>query len=146
LVIGDGPLFSEVQSNANLLFPFLIVKKKVNRKAYQELLSSVDMGIVCTVDGVDVPTFPSKVLDYMALSLPVVASVEKTTDFGQFIINFNCGLVSYAGSPDSLAKNIILMAENEVNRKFLGVNARRALENNFDVNLISEELSKIIST
>jgi hypothetical protein len=42
------------------------------------LISACDVGIVCTVAGVD-SSFPSKTIDYLRAGLPIVAAVEQDT-------------------------------------------------------------------
>ncbi|SDC22095.1 Glycosyltransferase involved in cell wall bisynthesis [Cupriavidus sp. YR651] len=78
----------------------------LTRKKYLSLLSACDIGIVSTVRGVDVPTFPSKTLDYINIGLPVLASVEEATDFGEFVKDSGIGLSVPAGDAGAFVRAI----------------------------------------
>ncbi len=93
-IIGAGELKEYIQariksqklSNIKLYDP-------MPRKQYRQFISKMDVGLIFTVPNVDVPTFPSKVIDYMSVGLPVLSCVERESDFGDFIqYEAGCGL------------------------------------------------------
>ena len=84
--------------------------------------------------GVDVPTFPSKTLDYLRAGVPVVASVEATTDYGAFVEERGFGVAEVAGDPVRLLGGIARVLESPDARRAMVAAGRRTLTDIFDVN------------
>ena len=76
----------------------------IPRADYLSLLGACDCGIVATQRDTGVPTFPSKTLDYFRAGIPVVASVESSTDFGLFLEQRKAGVRIEAGDHIELMK------------------------------------------
>lgn len=141
IVCGDGRLQSIVEDYSNddpLACNYL---GKLSRDEYLNVLSYSDVGVVATIENVDCPTYPSKSLDYMAASIPIVASVEKNSDFGLVLESNNFGLSCDAGSPENLAKLLITMAENPKLRDEMGRNGLKFLN---DFHSVSKIVNKIL--
>lgn len=104
LVAGDGPLLKSLREAAAALgldnTQFLGV---LPRDEYRTLLKSASVGIAITVPGVSVPTFPSKIVEYCAAGVPVVACIEAASDAGDLLSINGAGMVVPAGDPEALA-------------------------------------------
>jgi glycosyltransferase involved in cell wall biosynthesis len=105
---GQGPLQSVIDAAALRDLIDVRVINKLPRTEYLKLLSACDVGIVCTLR-VAVPTFPSKSLDYLQVGLPILASVDQRTDFGDFIESNEIGLQAPAGDVGLLAEKMAIM-------------------------------------
>jgi len=99
LLIGDGRLSGMVESHIANGGDNVVYLKRIPREDYLALASACDVGIVATVRGVGVPTFPSKIIDYLRAGIPVVASIEDSTDYGEFIEQRKLGIAVAAGNP-----------------------------------------------
>lgn len=106
LLIGDGRLSGMVESHIAKGGDNVIYRKRIPRGDYLALASACDVGIIATVRGVGVPTFPSKIIDYLRAGIPVVASIEESTDYGEFIEQWNLGIAVKAGSPRYMLDSI----------------------------------------
>jgi len=129
LLIGEGRLQYLVEACIATGGDNVIFRRRIPRADYLVLVAACDLGIVCTVAGVDVPTFPSKTIDYVRANLPIVASVENTTDFGRFLHERRVGLALPAGDPSALADAIEQVADNPGRPEA----ARACLDEVFDV-------------
>jgi len=119
----------------------IVFLPKIPREKYLELLSLCDVGLVSTVSEVTVPTFPSKVIDYMRLGKPVIASVEGSTDFAFHVENtYKCGVAVEAGSDESLINALEYLASSDSLRLELGNNGRLAFERYLDVKIIGQRI------
>ncbi len=143
IVIGAGPKLQWLMEESEKLGGYLIVLPPFARNDYLELISSCDIGLVLTVPHVDIPSFPSKVLDYCCVGIPVVAAVENSTDFGEFIHNEGFGQYCEAGKPDELFEILSVLAANKQVMIQMGVNARRCYESYFDVRNVAASISRI---
>ncbi len=104
VVIGEGRLRPQIEEAARHLPEHLHYLAPVPRDAYLELASACDLGLVVTVRDTDVPTFPSRTIDYLRVGLPVLAAVEATTDFGKVITELGLGTSVEAGHPEEFVE------------------------------------------
>lgn len=111
VVIGDGRLRPQVVEAAGRLPNHLFYRPPVPRDNYLELANACDAGLVVTVRDTDVPTFPSRVIDYLRVGLPVIAAVELSTDFGDVVTDMGLGLHVAAGEPEALVDVAIRLFE-----------------------------------
>jgi glycosyltransferase involved in cell wall biosynthesis len=93
LVVGKGirkqfMMDEEKRNNlTNLLFLDFMP-----REEYNHLLRSADVGIISLNGKYTVPTCPSRIIGYMAMKIPVIAIINKGSDYGQYYIdNTGCG-------------------------------------------------------
>jgi len=97
IFIGKGPKASEIQAKRAVSAVDLRVLDSLPRNQYLELLSACDVGLVTTLN-VNVPTFPSKTLDYLQTGTTILASVDASTDYGTFIEQTGVGVQVPAGN------------------------------------------------
>jgi glycosyltransferase involved in cell wall biosynthesis len=129
LLIGEGRLEHLVEDRITNGGDNVIFRRRIPRADYLGLISACDLGLVCTVTGVDVPTFPYKTIDYLRANLPIVAAVEKTTDYGRFLHERHLGVALPAGDPRALAEAIEQFIDNPATASA----ARSCLDEVFDV-------------
>lgn len=102
------------------------------REDYLSVAAACDVGMVVTVGDVDVPTFPSKTIDYLRAGLPIAAAVEDSTDYGDFIVAEELGHAVRAGDPVQLIEAVRYVLAT-TDRQAFGDRARRVLAEMFDV-------------
>ena len=139
LIVGRGPLEGELRQKANSHFNVKVISA-LPRDDYLSLISSCDCGIVATQRDTGVPTFPSKTLDYFRAGIPVVASVEDSTDFGSFLLEKQAGVVARSGDPQGLATKIIELILDKKLTKRIVKNSRDLVENYFNVEKAASQL------
>jgi glycosyltransferase involved in cell wall biosynthesis len=140
LLIGEGRLTGAVNAHIAEGGDNVIYRPRIPRQEYLSVVSACDVGIVCTVRNVDVPTFPSKIIDYLRVGLPVVASVENSTDYGQFIEENGVGLAVSAGDPRAMVSAVSAIAHNAVAMKRMAEAGRRVLAECFNVERVAARL------
>lgn len=140
LVIGNGRLAEFVRLRADRSNSNLIYRERIPRSEYLKLLTVCDAGLVCTVRNVDVPTFPSKTIDYLRAGIPVIASVEATTDFGCFVESNGLGCSCQAGEPGALAATIVRVVSDVELASAVRERARECLERVFNVDRAAERI------
>lgn len=73
------------------------------RERYHDLARRAHAGVAITVSGVTPPSFPSKIVEYCSLGLPVLVCVEASSDAGQIVESSNAGLSIPVGDATALA-------------------------------------------
>lgn len=92
---------------------------------YNRLLSVCDVGLVSLNEKLAIPNIPSKTLSYFNLSIPVVASIDKNTDYGLYLESAGAGLWSYAGDTEKFKENVLKLYNNPELCKEMGRNGSR---------------------
>lgn len=115
----------------------------VPRDEYQSVVQACDVGIISLSKKLTVPSFPSKSLDYFKVCLPILASLDSVTDFGDILeVDIGAGYAVRAGDTDRLKAKMDLLVADPVLRARLGANGRRYYEQNLNV----ERAKKIITS
>lgn len=79
-----------------------------------------DAGLVTLRKEMRTPVVPSKTLFYMALGLPIVAAVPRSSDAYSLICEARCGIWVPPGEPEALAKACELLASDPEAAKAMG--------------------------
>ena len=79
---------------------------------YLRLLASCDVGLIMLNEVHATPNFPSKTMSYFDLQVPVLASVDYVTDFGQFLEETGTGLWNYSDDIDGFKANLLKLHDN----------------------------------
>ena len=139
LIVGRGPLEFELKQKAKSQLNVKVISA-LPRSEYLKLISACDCGIVATQRDTGVPTFPSKTLDYFRAGIPVVASVEDSTDFGIFLMEKEAGVVARSGDAEELATKIIELTSDKKRAEKITNNSRNLVENYFNVQSIVHQI------
>lgn len=139
IILGDGTLKNHIKNRIiNDEIGNVDLYDSVPRDEYLTLLSASHVGIVATVSGVDVPTFPSKTIDYFRCSKPIIAIVEESTDYGSFIKDIARAGFSYTHNEiDSVVEGIIGFCDDRELCSRLGGNGLNYYRKNFSVGSIT---------
>ena len=129
LVVGDGRMRHTIEHAVSMFSANLRLLKPMPRPEYLELATACDAGLVVTVADTVVPTFPSKTIDYVRTGLPVLASVEEGTDFGQIVSDQGFGRAIIAGDSKRLHQAILdIFEDRSALRKMREASERSAVE------------------
>lgn len=135
LVIGNGTQFKKLSkwfennkpNNALLL-------SGIEKKQYDNLLNACDIGLIFLNKNFTIPNFPSRLLSYLEMKMPVIAAVDTATDVGEVIENAKCGYSVLAG--DIARMNTIIkknLQEDDIQE--MGENGYKLLIENYTVNV-----------
>ena len=133
LFMGKGRLEPLVQARIHAGLDNVILKSPVSRDEYLALVTACDIGVVATVADTGVPSFPSKTIDYLRAGIPIVASVESTTDYSVFVEENGFGVATTAGDPDAFLAALLRVVDDPETRKVMSERGRAALIRHFDV-------------
>ena len=121
LMLGEGVQINQLEAEAKTKgLTNIIIQRTIPKQDYQDLLSVCDVGMISLHRNFTIPNIPSKALDYFNVGIPVLASLDRVTDFGKILDEEQCGLWSYAEDNDSLKDNLIQLYLNKELRFLLG--------------------------
>ena len=133
LLLGQGRLEPLVRDYIVAGGDNVMLHPAVPRDVYLSIAAACDIGLVATIAETGVPTFPSKTIDYLRVGLPVVASVESTTDYRTFVEDNGFGLVVPAGESRSWLDAISRIVDDPDIHATMVRAGRAALQTHFDV-------------
>jgi len=133
LFVGSGGLEALISNYIDKVGSNVIHIPAVSRDAYLQIAMSCDVGLISTVANSGVPTFPSKVIDYLRAGLPVIASVESSTDFGSYVEQAGFGKHVPAGDANRYFSAICEVVDSAIIRRDMCLSGYRALRDGFDV-------------
>jgi len=106
----------------------VVIHGTIPKQEYQDLICVCDVGLISLHKDFTIPNIPSKALDYLNVGIPVLASLDRATDFGKILDENELGLWSFADEPENLFKNFELLYNNKNRRVDFGLNARKYFE------------------
>lgn len=124
----------------------VIFKPFVSKEEYPGLVKDVNVGLVCLSSKNKTPVIPSKILGYMAASVPVVAFLNRESDGHSLIKDAGCG---YSAVSDDFkrAPGIILKIYKERDKLMqYGENGFKYVSAHFDKSICISKLEKLLMT
>jgi glycosyltransferase involved in cell wall biosynthesis len=133
LIIGDGTEYNKMDSwfknnkpnNAKLL-------KRLPKEDYDTLLASCDIGLIYLHPDFSIPNFPSRLLSYLEMKMPVIAATDCNTDIGDIIETANCGFKVVSGDIFKMNQAIAESIDNN-KLEIMGNNSWILLQSNYIV-------------
>lgn len=146
LFIGVGTEKTRIEQMAeNLELDNVKFISYLPRSEYELFASSCDIGLVSLDERFTVPNFPSKTTDYFKLSLPILASLDKSaaTDYGNLLQDeIHGGLYAISGDIAKLFEQFENLYNEPDLRNEMGKNGRKFYEQELNV---SNACKKIIN-
>ena len=133
-IVGSGTEYQRLQKAIDQSRPpNVVLSSHLPKSEYLSLLSHMDIGLVFLDRRFTIPNFPSRVLDYLDFSLPVIACTDTSSDLGVVLEEANAGWWCRSGDVTSFVACVEAYAGDASRRKSMGRNARDLLERSFSV-------------
>ena len=108
-------------------------KSFIPQKEYEEILKSVDIGLISLDPRFTIPNIPSRLQGYLKLKKPVLAITDINTDLKEMIMEHDCGWWCSALDEVKVIETIKYICENKEEQIKKGLNGFEYLEQEFDV-------------
>lgn len=133
-------LCSETRKNAYLY-------NWLPRNDFELVLKTSNVGLILLDNKYTIPQFPSRLLSYLDLSIPILCAANDYTDIGKIIETSCCGKYIQHGDLLSFMNEIKWFSINKEARTLMGNNARKLLMDCYTVsgsyNIIIDHFDKI---
>ncbi len=142
IVVGSGTEYNRIlnwfqenkPANAALV-------SNLPKEEYDKLLRVCDVGLIFLHKDFTIPNFPSRLLSYLEMSMPVIAATDANTDIGRVIEKNNCGYSILSGDRLGMQNAINELVSDEYNFTQMQKNAWNLLQREYKVD-ISYQLIK----
>lgn len=132
VIVGNGTEYGKVEKWFKINVPVnAMLQKTLDKKVYNQLLESCDVGLIFLDPRFTIPNFPSRLLSYMEYKLPVIAATDRNTDVGAIAENEGFGFSLVSGDLPAFNRCISILVENEGLRRKMGAQGRRILDENY---------------
>src|SRR5690606_31077015 len=116
--------------------------QRLPKADYDTLLSSCDIGLIFLDRNFLIPNFPSRLLSYLEMKIPVLVATDPNTDIGDIIQNYNCGYKVLAGNQHEMQDKINSLLSSDL--YIMGENAFQLLLDEYTVERSYEAIIKRI--
>lgn len=107
LIIGSGTEFSKLSKWFETKSPKNAVLLNVLPKhEFELLLSACDVGMIFLHKNFTIPNFPSRLLSYLGMELPIIVASDPNTDIGSVLENAGCGYSVLWGDQETMQAKI----------------------------------------
>tara|TARA_B110000027_G_scaffold119707_1_gene132581 strand:- start:1597 stop:2799 length:1203 start_codon:yes stop_codon:yes gene_type:complete len=115
LIIGSGTEFTRIQKWFEKFQPQnALLIASLPKNDYDKLLAACDVGLIFLNRNFTIPNYPSRLLSYLEMKIPVIAATDSNTDIGTDIQKNKCGFAVISG--DFLGmQNAINKLMNDIN-------------------------------
>ncbi len=115
VLVGKGnekAKLEEIKRKKNLNNVFFI--DYIPRDEYEDFVSACDLGVVSLHSCFTIPNIPSKTVDYCKLGLPILAAIDKNTDYGKILEEeIKAGKASIYGEIEEYLENFENLYKNK---------------------------------
>lgn len=141
LLVGDGTEVSRLRVLiAKQRLDNVTLHPPVGQEDFLNMLNEFDVGLLSLDKGFKTQNFPGKMLSYMNLIKPILASLNPGNDLSDLLERHEAGLTCMNGDDDRFEVQARrLLADGEL-RARLGRNARTLLQNRFSVKSAANQI------
>ncbi len=131
VVVGDGKMLNNYKE---LTKDFDRIIYLGSQKNIESIINTFDIGVLCTNSKIHGEGISNSIIEYMALSKPVVATEGGGT---LEIINDGInGFICKSRNPNHLTEKIMHLLNDKSIAKTMGMNARKTIETKFSIDLM----------
>lgn len=142
LIVGTGTEYQRVEKWFQNNKPKnAILLSGLPKQDYDLLLNACDVGLIFLHKDFTIPNFPSRLLSYLEMKMPIIAATDRNTDIGDVIENNDCGFKVVSGDLKNMLICIDAVMDSELKFKEMQNNAWQLLQNEY---LVARSYNSII--
>lgn len=135
LIVGTGTEFQRLKKWFDASLPSnALLLAGLPKKDFDTLLSACDVGLVFLHKNFTIPNFPSRLLSYLEMGLPVLSATDAATDVGTTVENARSGYSVLCGDLEMMLDKVnVLSNQSDEDYNIMRTNAWNLLNNEFHV-------------
>lgn len=144
LIVGNGTEYDKLETYFDEAKPTnMKLMQWIPKDEYNRLIAACDVGLIFLDYRFTIPNFPSRLLSYMEVGIPVLACTDPNTDIGKVIVDGGFGW--WCESNDVLAFSKIIEMIIPAQSKKIGEKALDYLKNHYASELAYNVIVKRVS-
>jgi glycosyltransferase involved in cell wall biosynthesis len=139
LIIGDGTEFNRISLflKNNVIRNVKLIHQLPNDE-YIKVIASCDVGLIFLDYRFTIPNYPSRLLSYLQVGIPVLSATDKTTDINKAIIDGKFGWSCFSNNPKEFIREINSIRYMDL--RPYGDNGFKYLKNEFSVEIVCSRI------
>lgn len=135
LIVGSGTEYSNIRMRIEKEdFNNVLLLERLPKKEYENLVRACDIGLVLLDRRSTIPNFPSRLLSYLDIGMPVLCATDEVCDMGDIVEEWDCGIKTLHGDINSFIQAVDRLASDKDLRMSMSKNARKLLEQKYTAN------------
>lgn len=135
VIVGNGTEYEKISNwfsskkpkNAKLF-------NSLPKEDYDRLVKNCDVGLIFLDKKFTIPNFPSRLLSYLEMKLPVISATDEVSDIGDILEENHCGLKVISGDLEGMESAIDkIISCNDFDK--MGESSWKLLVNKFNVSI-----------
>jgi len=132
LIMGSGTEYDRIEKWFQTQKPKnALLLAGLPKKDYDLLLNACDVGMIFLHKDFTIPNFPSRLLSYLEMKMPIIAATDVNTDIGRVIEDHKCGYWVISGNNERMQKAIENLISNKEKYDEMKENAGSLLKNEY---------------
>lgn len=132
LIVGNGSEYDKLKAWFDLSNPKnALLLNYLPKNDYDILLKSCDIGLIFLHKDFLIPNFPSRLLSYLEMGFPTIASTDPNTDIGRTIEENKCGRFVLSGNLIGFEDALNSIISSEETYQMMSSNAKNLLEREY---------------
>lgn len=134
LIVGSGTEYSKIKIRIEeKSLKNILLLERLPKLDYEMLCNASDVGLILLDKNFTIPNFPSRLLTYLDIGMPVLCATDSVTDVGDIVEEWNCGIKTLHGDINGFIQVVDKLANHEELRINMSRNARKLLEGKYTV-------------
>ena len=135
-IVGNGTEFYRLKKIINGSFSNVKLFDALPNDAYHELLACMDVGLVFLDNKFTIPNFPSRILDYMNYSMPLIACTDIVCDVKQEICDEGAGFWCRSDDVEGFRETLDNIIDNRDILVAMGKKSREIFNEKYSVQIV----------
>lgn len=132
VIVGSGTEYSKIKTQIeDRGLKNMLLLERLPTSDYEELCGASDVGLILLDRRFTIPNFPSRLLSYLDIGMPVLCATDDVCDVGDIVEEWNCGIKTLHGELNGFVSAIERLARDADLRMNMARNARRLLEQRY---------------
>ena len=144
-IVGDGTEFDKLRKSIDNSVLNIKLLNSLPTNAYRELLENMDAGLIFLDNKFSIPNFPSRILDFMNYSKPIIACTDIICDVKQEICDQGAGFWCRSDDIIEFIKIIEIIIKNKEILVEMGKKSRELFLKKFSVQVVVTDILREIA-
>jgi glycosyltransferase involved in cell wall biosynthesis len=145
MFIGNGMRKKELLDSMDMKIPENVLMLPFQVKEnFRKSITACHAALVSLSGGLEGMAVPSKMFGIMAAGVPVVAIVPSESEIAMIIRETKCGIIVDPGDYKTLNDAILLLKSDEIERRNMGENGRKAFLEKYTTRRIAQQYKALI--
>jgi glycosyltransferase involved in cell wall biosynthesis len=147
LLVGEGSEVARIRREIDRRgMTNMMLHPAVSQDEYLNIVAECDVGLITLRRDLKTHNLPGKMLSYMQMEKPILASINPGNDLSTILVAHRAGFTCDNGEDELLCESARRLAHDSALRQIMGKNGHRLLAEKFDVSVAARQITSHFSS